>query len=321
MKTIRTILLALAVSFFGVGVLNSIDAFADETISAVGVQVSPSIQRTGSIDPGVKYSNKIAVSNVGDKAVDFHMSVEPFSVENITYAPIYSVVNAYTQITKWITFNDFKTHLEPGEMSEVIYTVDVPMDVPGGGQYAVIFAEMDEDQAEGESIKKIAKAGTILVARVNGDTRETGKISETTLPRFLLAPPVVASAVFENTGNVDATAKMTLKIENYISGSVVYDGTSEPLEKTILPGTTRKLEITAENVPRLGILKATLTTEFLGDAEIKTRVIFIFPIWFIGLIALIILIIVVRIGLKRRENRRTRAHSRNATGSSENFNL
>ena len=319
MKNSKKIILALVTLCFGFIGLRPENAFADK-ISTFGVQISPSSQRT-TLDPGATYSNKLAISNVGEESIDFEMVVEPFSVEDITYAPIYSVVNAYTQIANWVTFDNYQTHLEPGEMAEVNYTVNVPQDVPGGGQYAVISAKAKKANEGSEGIQAIASAGTILIARVNGDTRMTGEIKNTNIPLFLLAPPVSATATFQNSGNVDAEARMTLKIEDYFTGSVIYDGSSDPLEKTILPETTREFTVSWANVPRLGVLKVTLNTEFMGDAEVKSRIVIVCPIWFLALLALIILVIVARIAARKREEARTRANSRNSAGSSQKFNI
>lgn len=321
MKNFRKLVLALIALCLGFACFERGDVFAAENTGLAGLSVSPTIQRSGNLEPGTTYTNRLLIENNGEKPFDFHMTAEPYSVENITYAPIYSVKNAFTQIVNWITFNDYKSHLEPGESSEVVYTVNVPEDVPGGGQYAIIFAETDNLSSSDESIKTTAKAGTILVARINGDTRLTGEIKKTSIPMFLLAPPVSATAMFENSGNVDADARMTLKIEKYITGELIYDGSADPLEKTILPDTTRELTVSWANVPRLGILKVTLNTEFMGDAEVKTRIVLVCPIWFMALIVLIILVIVARILARKREDARTRANSRNAAGSSQKFNL
>ena len=294
--------------------------FADE-LATNGIQISPSIQRAGTLEPGTTYTNRIAITNSGDFDIDFQMVIDPYSVEDITYAPIYSVVNAYTQIANWIEFEDYETHLAPGEMSEVVYHVNVPKDVPGGGQYAVIAAEMDNLTNREESVTAKGKVGMILTARINGDTRLTGDIVETKIPMFLLAPPVSATATFRNSGNVDADATMILKIEDYFTGAMIYDGSTDPLEKTILPETTRELTVSWANVPRLGVLKVTLNTEFMGDAEVKSRVVIVCPIWFLALIILIIFVIIVRILARKREEARTRANSRNAAGSSQKFNI
>ncbi len=319
MKSIKKTIFAIVSLCFCLIGLNSKNVFADE-ISTFGVQISPSVQRT-SLDPGSVYSNKLAVTNVGDKPIDFKMTVDPFTVEDITYAPIYSVVNAYTQIVNWIEFEPYDSHLEPGEMAEIDYTVKVPLDVPGGGQYATIFAEAEKSNTDDESIQAVATAGTVLIARVSGDTRMTGEIEATKIPQFLFAPPVSATATFSNSGNVDADAKMVLKIENYFSGAIIYDGSNDPLEKTILPDTTRELTASWANVPRLGVLKVTLNTEFMGNAEVKSRIVLVCPIWFLALIALTILVIVARIVARKREEARTRANSRNSAGSSQKFNI
>ena len=290
----------------------------DESLSAY-ISISPAIQRTN-LDPNGEFNNSITLTNPSDKTMRVHMTVEPYAVENITYAPIYSVRNAYTQIVNWIELEETDFTIEPYNSKIIPYTVKVPEDVPGGGQYASIFAETEIIDSE-QSIHAKGSIGMILIARVSGETRLTGEIVKTSIPRFILAPPVSATATFRNEGNVDADATISIKIENYITGEMIYDGTNDPLEKTILPDTTRDLNISWANVPRLGLLKVTLNTTFMGDAEVKTRVVLVCPIWFMAIILLIILVIVFRILAKRREDRRTRANSRNAQGSSGNLNL
>lgn len=317
-------LLSFIFCFFSFNIFFGANAFAEEVnTGGVKVQISPNIQKM-ELDPGAVYKNNFTITNNGSTPFSYKLVVSPYSVEDTTYAPIYSVENAYTQITNWISFDDkeFEGVVEPAISKVINYTVTVPDDVPSGGQYAVIFVQSKEASETGESIQTIASPGLVLVARVNGDTRETGEIKDLNIPTFLLNPPVSASATFVNDGNVDVEAKMTLKIENYFSGEVIYDGTKEPLEKTLFPGTTRDLSISWSNVPRLGILKVTLSAEYPGDAAVKTRTVFICPIWFIALIVLFIIVIIIRATAGRRENRRTRANSReNDIHSSGKFNL
>ena len=114
---------------------------------------------------------------------------------------------------------------------------------------------------------------------------------------------------------------MTLKIENFFTKALLYDNNDEPLTKFVLPETEREVSLVASGLPRLGVVRATLTNEFMGEAEIKTRIIVICPLWFIAIIALIILTIVARIVAKHRDDRRTRTNSRNSQGSADKFNL
>ena len=319
MKNFRKIAAALLLACFSLIGFSPKNVFAEDSNLNMAVSVAPTIQRV-ELDPGANYHNSVTIRNAGDRTLEVHMSISPYAVEDITYAPIYSVRNAYTQIVNWIHLEETDFTLEPYNSKIVNYTVNVPQDVPGGGQYAVIFAEAKEVDKE-DSVQAIASPGVIFVARVNGDTRMTGEIKNTNIPLFLLAPPVSATATFQNSGNVDAEAKMTLKIEDYFTGSIIYDGSSDPLEKTILPETTRELTVSWANVPRLGVLKVTLNTEFMGDAEVKSRIVIVCPIWFLALLALIILVIVARIAARKREEARTRANSRNSAGSSQKFNI
>lgn len=312
----KLIVLALAV-LFSLGLAKS--AFAEENLQ-IGIGISPGIQRA-ELDPGAVYNNSITVHNLTDRILKFTTYAEPYYVEDITYAPIYSVENAYNQIVKWISFEQDEYTIGPDQYVVVNYTVTVPADAPGGGQYAALFAETREADAATGSVQSTASAGSILMADIHGETRRTGEIVATNIPSFLLNPPLTVSATAKNTGNIDETLKMTVKVENYFSGALIYDGTNQPQDLTVFPGTTRTSELTVENIPRLGLMKVTMTTEYLGDAEIKSRLVFICPLWFIVIILLIIVTVVFRILAKKRDDRRTRANSRNSTGSADKFNI
>lgn len=282
----------------------------------MGIQISPTIQRI-TLDPGAHYEGNLTIVNIGQNDLEYTMSVKPYQVSGEDYTALFDIHNGYTQITSWVTFPESNGTIAPGEVKNVAYVIDVPYDAPGGGQFAALFAETNES---GQAVKYNANVGTVLLARINGETREEGKILSTNIPGFLLNPPVTATVKLENKGNIDEEVKNTLQIVNYFSNEVIYEDTT-PQTNTMLPDTTRTLTLVANDVPRLGVLKATLTTEYLNDAEITSRVIFICPLWFIAIILLIILTIVARIVAKKRDDRRTRANSRNSAGSAEKFNI
>lgn len=321
MKESRRIvsLAVLSLCIFGV-LFKTINTFADA--NKTSLQISPVVERI-SLDPGAHYKNNITITNPGNTPISFEMDVEPFQVSDIDYAPIYSVRNAYTQIENWISFEEYKDVLEPSEMTVVEYHIDVPEDAPGGGQYAVIFAKTNDSNTEKQSIHVSTGAGMVVVARVSGQTRISGSITGTKVPKFLLNPPVEVTASFENTGNIDAEPKMSLKLENYFSGSVIFDGNPDPSVKTVLPGTKRDLKISVENIPRLGIIKGTLNVEFadVNDAKTEHFTIIVCPIWFIAIIIIVVLLIIFRILAGKKQDRRTRANSKNDRGGSNQFNI
>ncbi|MBQ3293877.1 hypothetical protein IJG96_01970 [Candidatus Saccharibacteria bacterium] len=290
------------------------NAFADEP--KMGIQISPTIQRI-TLDPGAHYEGNLTIVNIGQSDLEYTLTVKPYQVSGEDYAALFDVHNGYTQITNWVSFPENSGSITPGEVKNVSYIIDVPYDAPGGGQFATLFAETNES---GQAVKYNANVGTILLAHINGETREEGKIISTSIPGFLLNPPIIATVKLENKGNIDEEVKNSLEIKNFFSNEVVYEDAT-PQTNTMLPGTSRTLTLVVNDVPRLGVFKATLTTEYLNDAEITTRTIFICPIWFIAIIALIILTIVARILAKRRDDRRTRSNSRNSAGSADKFNI
>lgn len=309
---------------FTFAILSSIglvkNAFAEDANLKIGVGISPGIQHA-ELDPGAIYNNSITIHNLTERTLNFTVHAEPYYVKDITYDPVYNVENAYTQIVRWITFEQDEYIVEPDQYTVVNYTVEVPIDAPSGGQYAVLFAETQEIDAITGSVQSTASAGSIFMANVHGETHRAGEIVATKISRFLLNPPLTVSATAKNTGNIDESLKMTVKAENYFSGAVIYDGTNQAQDLTVFPGTTRTAELTIDNIPRLGVVKVTMTTEYLNDAEIKTATVIVCPLWFIAVIILIILTIIFRILAKKRDDRRTRANSRNSRGSADKFNI
>ena len=288
-------------------------AFAADNLS---IQLSPTVQRV-TLDPGAHYEGHVTLVNTGSSSLGFSMSVKPYHVSGEDYQAIFDVHNGYTQITNWVSFSEGTGTINPGEVKNVAYEITVPLDAPGGGQFAAIFAETND---AGQSVKYNASVGTVLLAHINGETREEGQILSTNIPSLLLNPPVTATVKLENKGNIDEEVKNSLEIKDYFSNRVIYEDTT-PQTNTMLPDTTRTITLVVNDVPRLGVFKATLTTEYMNDAEITTRLILICPIWLIAVILLLILTIVARVLAKRRDNLRTRANSRNRQGSEEKFNL
>lgn len=314
MKSFRiTKIVALALSALA-SISFSNHAFAED--DKMGIQISPTIQRV-TLDPGAHYEGNVTIVNTGQIKLNYAMSIKPYQVSGNDYEAVFDIHNGYTQITSWITFPESNGVIDPGEVINVAYNIDVPLDAPGGGQFATIFADTNDS---GQTVKYNASVGTVLLAHINGETREEGQILSTDIPSFLLNPPVTATVKLENKGNIDEEVKNSLEIKDYFSNRVIYEDTT-PQTNTMLPDTTRTITLVVNDVPRLGVFKATLTTEYMNDAEIATRLILICPIWLIAVILLLILTIVARVLAKRRDNLRTRANSRNRQGSEEKFNL
>lgn len=323
MKKFKKILLLVVVFCSILAGFNSVKTFADENEDTrrFGVQISPSIQRTGAINPGKTYSNKLVVTNNESEPVKIEMVVEPYSVENGSYTPNYSKKTSFTEIVNWIEFDDYDEYLEPGKTVEVGYTAKIPEGIHGGGQYAVIFAQATKAKGDENSIQAVARSGMILFAKVNGDIIEKGEIIDIKTDGFLLAPPINASLKLTNTGNIDTTAKITVDIENAITGAKIYSNADSPRETSLIPDTEKDVNLQFDNVLRLGVMRLTMRVEYLDDTQVINRLVVICPIWLIIIVIAIIIIIVAKIMIKKRENSKKRSNSRGFDKPSEKFNI
>ena len=295
----------------------------DQWIS--GLEISPA-SRQLTLDPGAVYKDIISVRNAGTATLEYEVKIEPFQVkydENSNeYVGDYSSKNAYTQITNWITIDNPTGEIEPNQSIEINYSINVPTDAPGGGQYAAIFVSgQNKDQGMG-TVNAVKSPGLVIIAKVNGQTREAGEILDVSIPDFLLAPPITAAVRVSNTGNIDQDVKVVMKVENYFSGSEIYSNLDNPIKKTILPETAdRRVELAATTSPRLGLYKVTLTTDYIDESKINTSLVFICPLWLIAILLIMLGIIIFSAVLKLTARKRSRRNSRNNSGSSEKMSI
>ena len=91
------------------------------------------------------------VKNIGTKGLRYRVYASPYVVKGENYDLDFSeeASTSYTQISRWITIlgedgsyaKEAEFAIEPGETQTIHYRIDVPEDVPGGAQYAVIWAQ------------------------------------------------------------------------------------------------------------------------------------------------------------------------------------
>lgn len=269
------------------------------------IEISPVIKEIN-LTPGHSYNETMTVKNIGDEVLNFSVTVSPYQVNNGDYAPSYNTYNDWTKITEWISVPKGEVYsLAPGEYKDINYTIDVPLDVPAGAQYAVISASSDDGTKKDSAVKIINNVGMIISAEVAGDTRSSGEIVSKNIPGFLLQPPISATFSFSNTGNVNATASCSMRITNFFNGSEVYSNAENPKKVVVIPDTTRNSELSWENSPFLGIFRVNLSLEYLNDTLNFSKIVILCPLWFIVIFLLIITaaIIVIVIKFKKRHYR------------------
>lgn len=262
------------------------------------LQISPAIMQI-ELKPGMTKTETFRVQNTGSKAFKFAVEVSPYNVTGDDYEPNYTAGERYNDIVDWVTFSQDTGEIEPGKMVEITATIKVPQDVPAGGQYAMIAASIVNDKVDGEtegdnsSVSMVQRVGILLYSSVEGgETRKEATVVENKLPSFIFTPPITATSLVKNIGNVHVEATYTLQVYPFFGGEEVYTNEENPVKLTILPETQRFNSISWDGAPALGIFRVKQTVKVLDQVVTEEKVVFLCPVWFLFIIILIIFCVI-----------------------------
>lgn len=261
------------------------------------------------LDPGATHSKTFKVRNRGSEDINFTVEVMPYQVANKSYAPNFSIRNEYTQIVDWITLSATEGRIAPGETFEVTFTINVPENAVGGGQYAMIAITPDKG-IENSVVNAVQRVGYIVSSEISGETKIAGSLLDKNITSFLFEPPISATYSAKNDGNVSNTISAVMRVTNYFTGSEAYSNANEPLTNEILPGTERDMSISWPGSPYIGIFKVALTLNYLEEVSTISKTVFLCPMWFIIIVSLLLVIIIGYIVAKVKK--RSRSHTKAA---------
>ena len=276
--------------------------------------VLPMSQRF-SLSAGGSYKGKVTIVNPADAKEDFHyqVSVTPYGVTDEDYTADLTTDTNRTLISKWIKIDEPTGVIKPNESKEVTFTINVPNDAPGGGQYATIAISSDEQAAkdDGVAIRNIFEMASVVYGMVAGKTTHEGEILENNVPGFVVNNPVTLSALISNGGNVHEDAAFVITVSNFFTGQVILPTEEDDGEysELIMPETTKHIERQVSGMPALGVMKVSQTIYYQGDVSTVEKNIIICPIWFLILLIATIAAIITTIVLivkKHRKNKRVK---------------
>ena len=307
-KIFGGLLLALIMAFVGIT-----PAIAEEVPDS-RLHISPTTISLN-LEPGTTETFTYEVQNTGRKGYNFEIGITPYNVVDENYTPDYDTATSYNKITDWVTFSDTKGYVAPNENYEITVTVNVTDDVPSGGQYAMIYTQLSNDissdgstdMSAGVSINQ--RVGLLIYSEVEGNTRREGRVLETKIPTFIFDPPITATSLVENTGNVHATATYTLQVFPLFGDEEVYTNEENPATLTILPETQRFNSISWDGAPQLGIFRVRETVSILDDTQTIEKIVFLCPIWFLFLVLLIIFFVIFWLVSRARSRHQTAKHT------------
>lgn len=267
------------------------------------------------LNPGDEYSSTINLSiPVGfENDIKYTVEVAPFFVDesyNNDFNNTYGTIN---EIVKWISIDTPKEgRLSPGQSTTIIYSVDVPEDAAGGGQYAAVlvtakeWSEGYEDNSNDEngkvkaSLTEEKKIACRIFTEITGDITRQGEIVDINVPSFLLSGNVTGSAAIKNIGNIHGNASYRLQVFPLFSDEEIYTNEEDPDEKTILPDRTLYNETAWEQTPSIGIFNVIYTVEFEGVTTQVSKLVIKCPVWLLFIIFAIIAGIIIWIIMRIR---------------------
>jgi len=242
-----------------------------------------------SLDPGSSTSSVATVINDGDQAYDFKAYSTPYRVSGEQYDQSFVAAEGTVDTSSWIHLTNKLIHLEPHVTTTVPYTITIPKGTGGGGYYGTIFFETIAQQIAGSGLATRQRVGLVVYLRVNGAVIEHGTVESFTVPFFHTAAPVTAVLRLGNQGNVHYAADVTEHVTD-LFGNGKFD---LHLEREVLPGTTRRIELTWKAAPSFGLFKVSGVVNMLGRTEtLPVRLVLILsPLAIIAALAAVLVLI------------------------------
>lgn len=331
----RNILNALAVSLIAVLCLgffvNTAHAEGDESaedptnenITGTSIRLSPA-NFIVDLPPDSTIEDSFEVKNEGDSDIKVEIHANPYfytySEEDGQYKLGFNNENSFTQLARWITFEDQSgvfvgkpTYtIKANEKLNIKYQIKTPTDMPGGGQYAVIFVHALTSVTSSNGIRTEASPGIVVYGHATEGERKVSpaisglKIEKGITENNTTRNNIYATARVKNNGNIDFVATGTLKVDPIIGFTAFEE--PEPVKVSIIPETEMTVFKEWENTPSFGIYKVTWAVSSGDQIETVERIFFLFsPIVLIGVIILLTFITIwIIVVVRKRKARRSR---------------
>lgn len=275
--------------------------------------------------PGQSVTGEVTAVNASDAGGKFYYVAEvvPYSVSNDgNYSPNFDTESDYTDVINWVTLSDDDESgktvvhgvLEPGESGKSYYTIKVPQNARGGGQYFAVRVKNDVDaaqKAEGDdtvTIKEVVGIASLVFVEVSGDITVKGEITDNDIPSFFSKSPIKTSFMVKNNGNTHALVSYYLQVFPLFSDEEIYTTEEDPGKNYVLPGSSRMITQTWNGTPSIGIFKVRQTVYYDstdGNPSVTEKMVIICPIWLIFLILFVVIGIIVWIVFRVRSHKKS----------------
>lgn len=280
-----------------------------------------------SLTPGQEYTGEVtAFSSLDTTGTTYYeASIVPVTVNDNdnSYSLITTEMTNYNDIVNWTTLKAvngenvqngiIKGSFEPGENVNFTYTIKVPKDAKGGGQYfAVGIVSISDPNGDknGTSVGIAERVGiySLVYAEIAGDITTSGLLYDNNTSSFVLESKISASFMAKNDGNTHLRAVSYLQIWPLFSSEEVYTNEEDPTMTDILPGTTRYISQKWDEAPLVGIFKVRQTAYFENSSDEKSvmeKMVIICPIWLIFIIIFVIVALIVWLVIRIKKHKKS----------------
>lgn len=257
------------------------------------------------ITPGTTYKGSFEVLNQGGTAFAYQVYSAPYRVSGEDYTPDFTVLPDATNVAGWFKLASNGGHITPGQTNAISYTITVPKNTTPGGYYAAIFAQTNYPKTA-NSITLNERVGEIFYIEAAGPVTKKGELLSWQ-SAILQKPPLTATLRLENDGGVHYPATINVAVKDIFGRSKYTLNTT----KEILPQTIRRVSVSWNTAPAIGLFKVTGSVSFLNQNKtLGTKWVLVMSqtvrLILIGILILVVLFIVFRLILQRRSTRKRR---------------
>ena len=276
------------------------------------------------VNPGQRFEYTVQLYNETDQEMTVYSSASNFTYqEGQEGVPkFYDLAEGEEGLAKWIEVEPGPIVIAPQERKDIKFAVNVPQNADPGGHYAgLFFGSQSSSQAGSSGVGVSEKIGALILMRVSGDIKESGRLVEFNLKNSQTVYdhlPVNFALLFENSGNIHLKPAGEIVITDFTGRTADKVGVNQDQiggGKNVLPNTSRHFEAVWTKGPlnvsdrgfwgklaaekdnfALGRYKATLNLEY-GSQGVKEKasvVFWVFP-WHLLLVLLIVFIIALAI--------------------------
>jgi hypothetical protein len=234
---------------------------APQDITVTPTSASPTIA------PGASYKGSLQVINNGQTTYPYEIYATPYHVVGEVYSPRFNALPNVTDPSKWFSFPITKLTSNPGNVKDIVYTINVPKDVPAGGYYATVFAQTISTKTQNSSVMLNERVGEVFYIQVAGPVTQKGQVIGWQVSH-LQSSPLIATTRLQNSGGLHFAATVHVSVKD-VFGRTKFSYTTA---HEVLPQTTRRVNATWSSAPILGLYKVNGSVAFLhGHTTLRAQ--------------------------------------------------